>query len=136
LVKVIAGDGEFKARRLAWRSDRGPFSSSGKVEADEEYYIPVAAKGRIDTVSLRAANGEYVMRWKAVYVTDSAGLINGNDSDGGSVQASYQRDSLPPGVYRLEFEIRKGLKRLDRGKNTFSLIVPQDSMDLDGFRIS
>jgi len=132
LVDLIDSTGERKSRRLAWRSDRGPFSSSGKVEADEEYYIPVAVKSDLESGTLGAVNGQYILRRKAAYVVDAAGLIHGNDTD---TESSYQRDSLPPGTYTVKVQIKKGLKRLDRGCDTFTLVVPRDLNDLDGFKL-
>ena len=90
------------------------------------------AKSSAVRFSLPALNGEYVLSNRLTYITDSDGLINGNEVN---PNASIQNDSLPPGLYKLKFEITKGRKRINKGQDTFYLVIPQLPEDLESLRI-
>lgn len=131
-VRITNGNGYDQNRRFAWRTERGPSASSGKIEPGDEYFIPVTAKSGEETFPLRGLNGRYILSNRLVHITDSDGLVNGNEVD---VSGSTERDSLSPGLYRLQVRLLKGRKRLDKGKATFYLVVPQSPEDMDGLRI-
>ena len=131
-VTITSGTGFSQKRQLAWQTERGPSPRSGRIEPDDECLIPMFAKSSAAQFSLSALNGQYILSNRLTYITDSDGLINGNEVNPG---ASIQNDSLPAGLYKLRFEITKGRKRVNKGRDIFYLVVPHLSEDLDGLAI-
>lgn len=131
-VTITNGNGFSQNRQFAWQTEHGPSPRSGTIEPDDECLIPMFAKSSAEHFSLPGLNGQYILSGRLTHITDSDGLINGNEIN---PDASTQNDSIPPGLYKLKIEIRKGRKRINKGQDTFYLVVPQLLEDLESLRV-